>query len=350
MTPFPLNHRCATLLIAAALLSGCGWLTGDEGIFRDRSNDYRNARLEQPLQIPPQLDGGSIEDALAIPPTSAPTGMGGEFQVPRPDPMDGNPGGELVRLQRLGDAHWILVEAEPGEVWPRVRQFLNVNRLSVARADAAAGVIESGWLQPQAEGAARERYRFRIEQGVQRGSSEVFVLQSAGEQWPQSSSNGEREGEMRRALAQFIADAGSSGSVSMLAQRGLDARGKVFLERRGEQPALRLELPLERAWASLESALPKAGFTVSDLNRSERQLWATYAPPAEEEEKRGWFGSLWHALFGEDEAIADDTVYLIAVEPRQSAAVRITIRREDGQPLADADAERLLHEIKGRLS
>lgn len=352
MTVSAPKRLSATLLIAATTLSGCGWLTGEGGIFRDRSNDYRQAQLEQPLQVPPNLSSTAIDDALAIPPTSAPSGLGGKFEVPRPDPLEGNPDGELVKLQRLGDDHWILVEAEPGEVWPRVRQFLTVNQLTVARADAATGMIESGWLQPQADGAARERYRFRIEQGVQRGSSEVFVLQSGSDSWPQHSTNAGREAEMRQALAQFIADAGSSGSVSMLAQRGLDSRGKVFMERRGEQPSLRLELPIERAWASLEAALPKAGFTIDDRNRSDRQLWATYAPPQEEEEKRGWFGSIWHSLFGEDDSVGDaSTIYVIAVEPRaDDRSVRITLRRDDGQPLPTGDLEQLLQQIKGRLS
>lgn len=336
--------------LATTTLSGCGWLFGDGGLFRDRGEDYRQARLEQPLQVPPGMSSVTLDDALAIPPTSATASLSGEFQVPRPEPLEGNPDAELVKLQKLGEESWMLVEAEPGEVWPRVRQFLNVNRLTVARADAAAGVIESGWLQPQAEGTVRERYRFRIEQGVQRGSSEVFILQTSGETWPQRSSNPEREAEMLRVLAQFIADSGSSGTVSMLAQRGLDSRGKVFLDKRGEQPVLRLELPLERAWASLEMALPKAGFSVDDRNRSERQLWARFVPP-EDDEERGWFGSIWHALFGGDEKSADtETVYLINVEPVGERTVRIGLRREDGGKLPQAQAEQLLQQIKSQLS
>lgn len=349
------------LLASALPLGGCGWLFGDEGVFRDRGDNYRAARLEKPLAIPPGLSTTAIDDELAIPATSGRGSLEGEFVVPRPEPLEGNPDAELVKIQKLDTTSWILVEVPPGEVWPRVRQFLTSNQLSTARADAAAGVIETGWLQPKAEGSARERYRFRIEQGVQRGSSEVYVVQDArgnGESWPQSSTDPAREGEMIRALAQFVADSGSAGAVSMLAQRAIDSKGKVFLDRGAGSPYLRLELPFSRAWASLAAALPKAGFTVDDLNRSEREFWVRFEPPKEEEESRGFWGTLWDWTFGGDEEDDEElfggpeVVYTLRVRPlgTDDRTVTIGVERQDGQALAKGVAEQLLNRIKGNLS
>ena len=91
---------------------------------------------------------------------------------------------------------------------------------------------------------------------------------------------------MIKALAQFIADNGSTGAVSMLAQRGIESRGKVFLDKpAGEAPHLRLELPFDRAWSALTLALQKAGFTVDDLNRTEREMWVRYTPPQDPEDE-----------------------------------------------------------------
>lgn len=41
-------------LVMAMLLpvTGCGWLTGDDGLFRDRGDDYRKAAVEPPIAIP----------------------------------------------------------------------------------------------------------------------------------------------------------------------------------------------------------------------------------------------------------------------------------------------------------
>lgn len=371
-----MNKNVSRLLLAAAAiaLSGCNWLTGDDGLFRDRKDDYRQATLHAPLNVPEGLSSGAINDELAIPGTTTGPSLSGSFEIPRPEPLSGAAGADGVRLQRLGDDRWILVDAMPGEVWPRVRQFLGVHQLSVARVDAGAGVIETGWLQPSGATETRERYRFRIEQGVQRNSSEIFILQSQlGDGWPERSTHPDREAEMLEALAQYIADSGSTGSVSMLAQRALDARGRVFLERRGQQPMLRLDLPFERGWASLDAALPKAGFVVDDRNREARQFWVHYAPAEaaaddgeDEGDKRGWFGSLWHGLFGsddadEEEAGGPEASYLVTVTssgapsgtPSEASGrdqLRIGIARQDGGELTPSQAEALLLRIKSKLS
>jgi outer membrane protein assembly factor BamC len=359
--------KFAMMMVSAALvlaLGGCGWLFGDNGMFRDRGDNYRRATQEKPLQVPAGLDSDSIDKDSVVPKIGYAGALEGEFTVPRPEPLDGNVDEGLVRIQKLNTDSWILVEAAPGEVWPRVRQFLLTNQLTVLRADATAGIIETGWLQPKTAGAPRERYRFRIEQGVQRGTSEVYVLQASaanGDAWPATSANAEREGEMIKALAQFVADNGSSGAVSMLAQRAIDSKGKVFLSKKaGEHPYLRLELPFDRAWASVLVALPKAGFTADDLNRNERQLWVHYEVPKELVEKKGWWRRFWTWVFGDKEASTFEGVkYVLHMDPDASpagatpgadAAQRLTVERQDGKPLSANTAEQLLNMIKGKLS
>jgi outer membrane protein assembly factor BamC len=348
------------LLALSVSVAGCSWLTGDNGVFRDRGDDYRAATMEKPLVVPSGFSSSAIEDQLVIPRArGGESALVGEFEVPRPEPINPTAETEQVKLQKLGDQGWILVEASPGEVWPRVRQFLSANQLTVLRADATGGIIETGWLQP-ASGTGRERYRFRIEQGVQRGSSEVYVVQAddnAGESsWPERSSNPQREADMMKALAQFVADNGGTGAVSMLAQQGINAQGKVFFERQSGQPLrLRLALPFERTWASLEVGVPKAGFVIDDRNRSERQMWIRYDPAkVDDGEDKGFFASIWGWIFSSDENegdIFDDrkTVYTVRVQDSGGGQL-ISIDRQDGAELAPAAREKLLNAIKGHLT
>lgn len=347
-----------TLVAVSTALAGCGWLFGDKGVFRDRGDDYRRVQVEKPIEIPPGLNQAEGDEDFAIPPIAYSASLEGDFVIPRPEPLEGNPEAEQVKIQTLNTGSWILVEATPGEVWPRLRQFLNTNQLGVVRADATAGIIETAWLQPKSEGTLPERYRFRIEQGVQRGSSEVYILQANGRAgdsaWPESSSNRERENEMIKAVAQFIADNGSTGAVSMLAQRGIDARGKVTLNKKsGEHSYLRLELPSERAWASLTTALPKAGFTVDDLNRSDSELWVRFTPPKDPgEEEPDWWDRFWDWVWSSGDAeINDKVVYVLRMQSDSGAdAVRIGLQRQDGQPLSAAAEEELLNRIKNKLA
>jgi outer membrane protein assembly factor BamC len=348
---------------ASIAMSGCGWLFGDKGIFRDRGDDYRRVQVEKPLQVPPDLTHAEGDADFAIPAIAYTSTLEGKFQVPRPEPLEGNPEAEQVKIQTLGGNSWILVEAAPGEVWPRVRQFLNTNQLNVTRADATGGVIETAWLQPKSleghegESVARERYRFRIEQGVQRGSSEVYIVQAdarAGDNWPDKSSDPAREQEMIKAIAQFVADNGGTGAVSMLAQRGIESKGKVFLNKQvGEAPYLRLDLPFERAWASMTTALPKAGFTVDDLNHTEHEFWLRYTPPKDPNDQPGWWSRFWSWVFhSNDDAIDEKTVYVLHLQSTASAdeAVRIDLTRQDGKAIKAGVDEELLNRIKNKLS
>ncbi len=186
---------------------------------------------------------------------------------------------------------------------------------------------------------------------MQRNTSEIYVLQSVatqGESWPSRSQDLEREALVAQELAQFIANTVTEGSISMLAEQALEARGKVFLRRDGErEPYLHLELPFLRAWGSLALALERAGFIIDDTDRSERLYWVTFSPPTDDDEKRGW----WRALRGLF-ARADDEPERYRVQMRESTgrAVEIRIQGVEGETLAQEEAERLLNRIKRFLS
>lgn len=346
----------AALKLAVALpilmnISACSWLFGDDGIFRDSGNDYRKARVETPLKLPKSVDSDSIDDAYAIPPINDRTSLSGDFVVPRPEPMQ-EVDQDSVRINTLGDTSWILVNGSPGQVWPRLRGFLNLNHLQVERADASSGILETGWLQPKGDGLLKERYQLRIEQGIQRGTSEVYVLQAdlrAGtDQWPKHSSNKKREKLMTKELAQYLADSAAAAAVSMLAQQAIDSSGRVALrEDANEQPYLRLQLPFPRAWASVERALEKAGFTVDDLNREQRTYYLHYKDKDNEDDEPGFFSS----LFGGDNKDDKGTPYLLYVKESDAGTVHISIApQEKDQKLDKKEAKKLLQLIKIHLS
>lgn len=352
--------RAMALLAALLAVSACGWLVGEDGIFRDRSGDYRHARLTPPLEIPDGLDQEAIEGSFGVPPIEDESQLQDEFVVPRPEALSRTPEQELVRIQRLGDEQWILVATSPGQLWPRLRGFLNINQIGVTRADAVAGILETAWLEPANEALLPERYRFRIDQGVQRGNSEIYVVQAdrrAGDDWPEHSSNKERESLMTQELAQFLANSALAGSVSMLAQRAIDSEGKVFLRRDDERaPYLELFLQYERAWASLGLALEKAGFEMDDRNRSQGQYWVRIDPNkkdlAEEEEKRGWWRSFigFFSWGGDDDGEGELVSYVVTLREQSPRILQITIARQDGAATPVGEADNLLKRIKRSIN
>lgn len=354
------------ILIKSALLavlilgtSGCSWLFGEDGTFRDRSNDYRQARVEPPLVLPEGVESNAIDDSYAIPPISDRTTLADEFQVPTPEPLSEEVNRDSVRINTLADQRWILVNGSPGQVWPRLRGFISLNQLPLRRADAVNGILETGWLQPKPEGSLRERYRLRIEQGVQRGTSEVYVMQvdiRAGEDsWPKKSSNHERETLMTEELAQYLADSAAAASVSMLAQQAIDSSGKVTLEENDKtQPYIRLELPFARAWAATGRAIKKAGFEIDDLDRSQQVYYVKYTAEVEEEDEEGWFVSLfswmWNWAADDSAEIAEGELYKVRVQAQDSEAVSISIEQQNGDVVEKSNAEKLLKQIKRHIA
>ena len=347
--------KVATAAILITQVSACSWLFGDEGTFRDRSNDYRQATVEPPLDLPEGIDSDSIDDSYAIPPISDRTSLDDEFEVPKPEPLAEDLNRDSVRINTLADQRWILVDGTPGEVWPRLRGFLSLNQLAVQRADAVSGIIETAWLQPSGEDALRERYRLRIDQGVQRGTSEVYVLQadirSGGENWPQESNNGEREKIMTQELAQYLADSSAAAAVSMLAQQAIDSSGKITLEEdANENIYINLTLPFSRAWASVGKALQKSGYNIDDLNRTEQVYYVNYVEIAEEEED-GMFSWMYSwALSDDDDITAVGIPYLIRLKDDNNGTVAISIEHPDSAQMSKSDAERLLKLIKRNIS
>lgn len=344
--------KAVLVLVPAVSMSACTWLLGEDSTFRDRSNDYRKARIEKPIELPEGVQSGVFDDRFAIPAISDRSVLTGEFETPRPDALTENVERDAVRINKLGDQQWVLVDGPPGHVWPRLRSFLNLNHLSVQRADAVNGILETTWFQPSGEGTLKERFRFRIDQGVQRGSSEVYILQAdvrAGEdEWPETSSNTTREAIMIKEISQYLADNRTAGSVSMLAQQAIDSSGRVTLEQeKGAEPYIHLKLPFFRAWASLGRSIRKAGFQIDDLDRSRRVYFVHFGGDViDEADEPGWFGR-W---FGDDEAKEEGMAYFIRVQERDSLQVTITVERQSGESMEEGEADKLLKLIKRHLS
>jgi outer membrane protein assembly factor BamC len=345
--------KLAVIAAIVTSMSACGWLFGDNGTFRNRGDDYRNARIEAPLKFPQGIDSEAIDDSYAIPPISDRTTLDKTFEVPPPEPLSDDLDRDSVRINTLGSTRWILIDGAPGQVWPRLRGFLNLNELTLERVDAVNGIIETAWLQPEGEGLLRERYQLRIEQGVQRATSEVYILQAdirAGQdQWPEKSTSDDREEIMTQELAQYLADS-SATAVSMLAQQAIDSSGKVTLEEDDNGNAfIRLNLRFDRAWASAGRALTKAGFKVDDLNREEQIYYVRFIEE-EDRDDGGFFSSMFGGNDNKEASDDKGTPYYIKLHKQDAETVTLTIERENDEVMEKRETEKRLKLIKRHIT
>ena len=55
------------LVVAASSMTGCGWLWGSDGYFRDRGSDYLEARPAPVMQLPEGVQAKHLDPLLPIP-------------------------------------------------------------------------------------------------------------------------------------------------------------------------------------------------------------------------------------------------------------------------------------------
>ncbi len=350
MRIIPLVNRllCLAMLVA---LSGCGFLFGDDGFFPDKSQEYKNAPELEVIDVPPGKSTEALQDNYPIPEIEQSLVLAGDFEVPRPAPLVAGAADEVVRIQKLGDESWALVAMAPGQLWPQVRSFLSAASIQVTRVDARAGIMESNWLSM--EGAPMQsRFQYRIERGVQRGTSELHVLQmnQAGDvnTWPAKSDDLQQEGEMLRGIAQYIANSADTAPVSMIADQAISATGRISLQE-SEQgyTYIQLGLPYDRAWASLAKGLEESGFEITDRDRSAGEYYVRFIG-TDREEDDGWFDWLWggdddHPLAGQD--------FLVSMTRQTEEAVTIRLQPREPDPAFDRRQEQaLLSLIKGNIN
>lgn len=339
----------AMLLCACGAMSGCGYLFGGDGVFRDTSNDYREARETPPLALPDGLKGKELVEVYAIPKVESDPQFTPGGKTPRPAPLVSASAEQLVRIQKLGNDSWALIGIAPGQLWPQLRSFLSAANIDIARMDARAGIIESSYLDLK-EVDRPTRFRFRVERGVQRGNSELHVrqmYQRSTDEWPLESDDIELESELLRGVAQYIANSADTAPVSMMAEQSISASGKVALRDDDMGDYIELELPFERAWASVSRSLDLSGFEITDRNRSEGRYFIRYQT-GDDDKKSGWFGWL---SGGGDEHPAAGVPLLLSVETAEPERMVIRLVPEDPQvDLQNDELQSLLVLIKGNIN
>ena len=96
------------------LMPGCGWLLGDDGVFRDKSGDYKTTPEFDVMKVPSGKDSYNFSENYPVAKVSDSLTSFSDSGAPRPMPMTANAAEDVVRIQKLADEQWALIEASPG--------------------------------------------------------------------------------------------------------------------------------------------------------------------------------------------------------------------------------------------
>jgi outer membrane protein assembly factor BamC len=272
------------LFFFIANLSACSFFVGEDGIFRDRKKDYRKAESLPRIEVPANLDDQAIVDFYPVPPVSR--FSDGEMIDVFPLPIGVVNTDAAVKIQSIEKERWILIQASASQIWPRLKEFLAGQSLALMAENGAAGMMEAR--------ADTGVYRFHVEQGFQRNTSEISIRfldnpSSVAAFWPEFSSDIQKEQVMLEHVAQFFANASAKPSYSFAAQ-GISTQKKIDIEHDASgNKTLVLLVNQQRAWLTLNQSLVKANFTIKNTNVENKQFLVQYTPPLSPDEQPGAF-------------------------------------------------------------
>lgn len=238
--------------------------------------------------------------------------------MPRPQALLVSADSREFSLQQEGASQWLLAQRTPVDSWPLVRRFITEYRIPLVSENPRLGEMQTDWvsfasdsdnplvrrIQPllgeRRRADEQHRFRIRLEPGVQRGTSEIFVLQmsalnsDARQPWPERSQNAALERAVLAELESYLNQSGDTDVASLAASQQPATGSRAELTQDGAgNPVLRIGSDFNRAWAAIGDALPRAGIAVSDLNRSSGIYYIDLDGAAEPAAKKGWLGRLF---------------------------------------------------------
>jgi outer membrane protein assembly factor BamC len=392
-----MKHRNLAAACAVALaVTGCaGW--------GEKSTEYKgaSARAAKPLEVPPELTAPTMDDRYSMPDPRAQTTYSAYAQqnaaAAQGTPAAGAaprvlPKVEGVRVERAGDQRWLVVKGTPDQVWPVLREFWIDAGYPLVREEPQLGIMETDWVEDRAKvpqdilrrtlgrvmpglwsTPRRDKFRTRLEQGEQPGTTEVYVSDRSIEEvytnsqqdrtiWQPLPADRELEAEMLNRIVAKIGGLDQStklASVNNLAAvdkggvptPGVRAKAPVnttpvsqpanaVLENGGAGPLV-VNDGFDRAWRRVGLALDRVGFTVEDRDRSKGLFYVRYIDPdatnpADQE------GFLDRLKFWKPAPKSSQPQYRIQVSDLGAGSSQVLVQNGKGAPESSSTGRKIL--------
>ena len=347
------------LVVSLAACSG--------SLIESKKIDYKSAGKAPTLEIPPDLTSPSRDDRFTVPDTagkgsasfsaySAERSVQGRAQ----QQSDVLPQVDKTRMERSGNQRWLVVAGSPDKVWGMVKDFWQETGFLIKTEVPEAGVMETDWAENRAKigqdmirnllgkvldslysTAERDKFRTRLEQGAEAGTTDIFISHrgmyetfvSEGKdqtRWQPRPADPDLEAEMlRRLMVRFGSDEKrAAASVSASQDKPID---KAKLSRSADGAGkLEMQEKFDRAWRRVGLALDRVGFTVEDRDRTKGLYFVRYVDPETDNQKKeeGFLSKL--TFWKGSSSTSSQTQYRVFVKDEDSLSTVQVLSREGG--------------------
>ena len=361
-----MNHRLSRLTLALLAISAasCTILPDAPKI------EYKSAAGKVPtLEVPPDLSQITKDDRFAVPDAagkgSATFSSYTADRTPAAQAQNSNvlPQVDKVRVERSGNQRWLVVALPADKLWDTVKDFWQETGFLVNIERPDAGVMETDWAENRAKigddvirntigklldslysTGERDKFRTRFEQGVEPGSTDIFISHRGMEEvytssakedtrWQPRPPDPELEAEMLRRLMVRLGSEEKRAAAAVATAKA-EPRAKLAKADDGSGTLEVLER-FDRAWRRVGLALDRVGFTVEDRDRSKGLYFVRYVDPEADNTKKdsGMMSKL--AFWKKSETIDSKGQYRIYVRDSGSQAVVQVLSSEGGVDKSD---------------
>ena len=364
--------------LASIFLTACGSF-GTSG----KNTDYRSQGGKIPsLEVPPDLTSPVVDDRFVIPDSKATTFSSynrergvvpttGTAVLPK---VDG------ARIERAGEQRWLVVKSAPDKAWPVIKEFWTETGFILKRESPEVGIMETDWAENRAkipldmvrravgrvldglyDSGYRDKFRTRLEAGVEPGTTDVYVshrgleeiytnIDKSSTSWQPRATDKELEAEMlARLMAKFgVAAATDKPNAVAGAAPGAASVARAFYAP-DKSGSLKVNEPFDRAWRRVGLALDRIGFTVEDRDRSKGLFFVRYIDPDAEAKasgsQKGFFDKL--AFWRKDDPASKPQYRIFVAESAGTSDVMV--QGADGKPDNSSTSKRILNLLLEQL-
>jgi len=386
MNSFPVN--LFVLFFTLLGLAACSSVNLDK-VLPDKQVEYkREVVADKHLEVPPDLTSSRIDNRIP--------GLEGGGSASYTDYTRARQGGvgagisrtpsrvlpqrPDIRVVRDGQDRWLVVKGSPDQVWDRVVDFWQENGILLDELDPQAGVMQTSWLENRADiandpitdfirkafdglygAATRDRFRVRIEEGEEPGTTEIYLTHFGMEQdfatsgatadeeqiyWKIRPRDPGLEATMLRKLLVYLGYAEQEAKSKLAAAKefkGIRSR----MDKGSDRLGLIIETSFSRGWRVLGLALDRVGFVVEDRNRSTGTYYVRYRDPTAGSKQGGWLSKL--AFWRSEKPAEEEKLYLVRLESEGEGS-RVTVHDEEGRLLTGETALRILTMVQEQLN
>ena len=367
------NYRALPLAIAslALMLGGCS----SSNMSLSKRIDYKSSSSTPSLELPPDLTTPRYDDRYQV---NSASGLAAQNagKSGRGDLLPTVPDAKIVRG---GSERWLVVKATPEQSWNMVRSFWQENGFAIAVDLPTSGVMETDWAENRAAAPQdflqrtlgnvadvfggtyrRDKFRTRIERGIEPGTVEIFISARAMEQVPTTTidhagaafvwavvpPNPEVEAEM---LTRMMMKFGAPETAARTAvAQAANSPEKARVEKNADGSyKLMVDDQFDRAWRRVGLALDRIGFTVVDRDRSRGVYFVRFGDP--DSTSKSGNDSIWAKLqFWKSDDKGTPEQYQILVAEAAPISV-VTLQDPGGIPDKSATSEKILTMLKDQL-